>query len=109
MSVGPLEIGMILVLGLLVFGPDRLPEVARNAAKLMARFRAETSKSIEELKRAAQVEGLDGEIKGIRDEFGKITSDIRNLKTDFTRGLEGSTTPTTSKVRAAPPFDPDAT
>lgn len=99
---------MILVLALLVFGPDRLPEVARNAAKFVARFREETTKSMDELKRAAQIDGLDGELRGIRDEFGKISSEVRSLKGDFTKSLDAPAR-TSAKPGQAPPFDPDAT
>lgn len=110
-NLGFLEIGTILVLMLLVFGPDRLPEVARNAAKLLARFRAETSRSIEELKRAANVDGLDGELKEIRDEFGRIRSEVKGLGSDFSRSFDGPGKggATRGKVRSAPAFDPDAT
>ncbi|MFF9351608.1 Sec-independent protein translocase subunit TatB [Streptomyces sp. NPDC014734] len=38
-DVGPLELITIAVLGMLLFGPDKLPELIRNAADLAARFR----------------------------------------------------------------------
>ena len=47
---GPQELLVIAVVALLVFGPDRLPEVARNAAKLLNRLRSE----IEQQRRRAQ-------------------------------------------------------
>jgi TatA/E family protein of Tat protein translocase len=111
-SFGFLEMGTVLVLALLVFGPDRLPEVARNLAKLIARFREETTRSLDELKRVAQVEGLDGDIKGLRDEYGRLKSEVKGFKTDLTRSLDGPSGKAKAKGAAravAPPFDPDAT
>ena len=45
-NIGFPELFVVAVLTLLVFGPDRLPELARNAAKFISRFRSEASKSI---------------------------------------------------------------
>jgi sec-independent protein translocase protein TatA len=39
MNVGPLEIGMILVIALLVLGPSRLPDAARAVGKGVREFR----------------------------------------------------------------------
>jgi sec-independent protein translocase protein TatB len=73
---GPQELLVIAFVALLVFGPDRLPEVARKAARALNRIRAETSRSVDELKRAAELEGLDqqwkdvsAELRGARDEL----------------------------------------
>ena len=37
-SIGPLEIVVVLVIALLVFGPSRLPEMSRNAGRAMRQF-----------------------------------------------------------------------
>lgn len=107
-NFGFLEMGAVLVIALLVFGPDRLPEVARNVGKLLGRFREETTRSLDELKRAAAVDGLDSEIKGIRDEFGRIRSEVRGFTSDVTRSVEKGAR-AAAKPTAPPPFDPDAT
>ena len=39
MSLGPAEILVILVIALLVFGPNRLPEVGRQVGRTMREFR----------------------------------------------------------------------
>lgn len=81
---GPQELLVIAVVALLVFGPDRLPEVARNAAKVINRLRAETTRSVDELKRAAELEGLDrewrdvgAELRGTRDELLGARDELR--------------------------------
>ena len=38
-SVGPLELLLILAVVLILFGPERLPEVARNLGRMLAQFR----------------------------------------------------------------------
>jgi TatA/E family protein of Tat protein translocase len=55
MNVGPLEILVILVIALLIFGPNRLPELARTVGKGMAEMRR--------LQRMVQ-----GELEGVMSE-----------------------------------------
>ncbi len=106
-SLGVQEMVVIAIIALLVFGPDRLPEVARNAGKLVARFREETGKSLDELKRAANLEGIEGEIKGIRDEFDRAKADLKGSVDVVTRAATDTGQP--RRRVSAPPFDPDAT
>ena len=54
-NVGPAEVLMILVVALLVLGPKKLPEAARQMGKAMAEFRRVTS-------------GLQDEVRGVLDE-----------------------------------------
>lgn len=75
---GPQELLVIAVVALLVFGPDRLPEVARNAAKLLNRLRSETDRSVSEFKKAAQLEGLDAEWRGVADDLRETREQLRS-------------------------------
>ena len=56
--MGPLEILLILIVGLIAFGPGRLPKLARNLAKGISAFKkattqltAEVSKEFEMLEK----------------------------------------------------------
>jgi len=51
-SIGPMEIMVILVAGLLVLGPKRLPEAARQIGKAMAELRRVTGGFQAEIKDA---------------------------------------------------------
>ena len=42
-QLGPLEILVVGVVALIVFGPQRLPEMARNIGKALAEFRRHAS------------------------------------------------------------------
>jgi len=57
-GMGSLEILLILIVGLIAFGPGRLPQLARNLAKGIAAFRkatmdltAEVSKEFQDLEK----------------------------------------------------------
>jgi sec-independent protein translocase protein TatB len=104
------ELVVIAVVALLVFGPDRLPEVARNAAKVLRTFRAETQRSVDELKRAADVQDLDRELRGLGRE-------LRETRDSVTRGVRRSLAGPGGALAGGPvrrdgdppPFDPEAT
>jgi sec-independent protein translocase protein TatB len=38
-NLGPFEIGVLLVVALIVFGPDRLPQLARDAGRMLRTLR----------------------------------------------------------------------
>lgn len=112
---GPQELLLIAVVALLVFGPNRLPEVARNAAKVINRIRAETTKSVDELKRAAELEGLDrewkdvsAELRGTRDELRRPFAAASEAARDPVGGRMAPTTSLRPDDRP-PPFDAEAT
>ena len=62
-NIGIGELMVILLVVMIVFGPKRMPEIARNMGKFMRDFRRETSAAITELK-----QGIEPINVGIFDE-----------------------------------------
>jgi TatA/E family protein of Tat protein translocase len=62
-NVGVPEIILVLFVALMVFGPTRLPEIARNVGKLLRNFQSETNRALSDLK-----EGMAPATAGIFDE-----------------------------------------
>lgn len=70
MGIGPLELLVIMVIGLLVFGPHRLPEIAAQIARFMNNMKRagfeltrELNREIEETKKS--VAPVAGEVKAV--------------------------------------------
>jgi sec-independent protein translocase protein TatA len=42
-NVGPMEIAIVLIIALVIFGPSRLPELGKSAGKGMREFKASIS------------------------------------------------------------------
>lgn len=83
MSVGPLEIVLVLVIALLVFGPNRLPQAGRNLGRAVREFRRATDSARSEL-------GLDeviDEFKGVKD---SIAGDFNSVKDGVNDELKGT-------------------
>jgi Tat protein translocase TatB subunit len=55
-GMGPLELILILALALIVFGPDKLPEIARQLGRTVAEIRRVSSEVTGELQRGLQLE-----------------------------------------------------
>ena len=123
---GPQELLVIAVIALLVFGPDRLPEVARTAARWITKLRSETSRNVEELKRLSEIQQLQAELKSLKHDLDGARSDVRRGVREVTGLVDDAASPTarargarsretagsTLSVRAEddpPPFDPEAT
>jgi len=92
---------VIAMIALIVFGPERLPEMAAQAAKLIKSLRAKASAATAELTGSVDTSSVS-----------KLAKDIRGLTprgfatNSFTQATE-RTKPTTKVVN--PIFDPDAT
>jgi sec-independent protein translocase protein TatB len=114
---------VIAVIALLVFGPDRLPEVARTAGKWLGRLRSETTRNVNELKRMSEVQELQAELRGLRRDLDGAGKDLRRQVRDASRSAEGRgdgrSSPTSRGGDGAaggpeddapvPPMDPEAT
>ena len=101
MNVGFGEVVTLAVVALLVFGPERLPEVAGNVGRMVSRFRREVSSTFDELKRTADLEDLRG-----------VADDLRNERDELKRSVSmAGSAPARRMVDASgpAPFDPDAT
>lgn len=60
-QIGPLEIMAVAVIALVVFGPHRLPEIARNIGKAINEMRRMTAEMKTELREGMSVDADDEE------------------------------------------------
>lgn len=104
MNVGFGEIVTLVVLALLIFGPERLPGMAKSAGEMIGRLKREASGTLDELKRAAELNELNdvaADLKGVRGDLRAIAGDLRS---DVDLRAAKSPLPA-----GPPPFDPEAT
>lgn len=103
-NLGFWEILMLGVLALLIFGPDRLPGMARNAGKMVAAFKREADSTLAELREAAEFDESLREVRDLRREFAGIGKELADTGRSVT---EQAAPPQAAEAGA--PFDPDAT
>lgn len=81
---GP-EIIFILFIVVMVFGADRIPEIARGLGKGMRQLKDATNEVKAEIQRSAEKKGLDTDFtKDIKDQVSKVKDDIE----DFTGSVK---------------------
>ena len=82
--IGTPELILVLVVALLIFGPEKIPEVARNLGKGIRMLRDATTDVKREIMKEAQDAGLDKNLldENVKKELGKMKK-IMDVKEDF--------------------------
>lgn len=100
MNLGFTEIVFIVLLALILFGPRRLPEIARQMGKFMAEFRKASNDfqsqiheeirkmDLEEANPAKHLEPVVGEVKKVVDEADDLS--ITGALNRLTERIKGS-------------------
>ncbi len=108
-DIGIGEIIIIAIIGLLVFGPERLPRAAADAAQWLKQIRSMASGARQELADSAGIDLKDtvDTVKSLQ-EFHPRRLASNLLKDDPDSGPASSAGPAEPPA-ARPAFDPDAT
>jgi sec-independent protein translocase protein TatA len=77
-GIGGGELIFILFIVLMLFGSDKIPEIARTMGKMMAQLKNATNDLKSEIQKGADANGFDA--KSITDIKGSISSEINKAK-----------------------------
>jgi sec-independent protein translocase protein TatB len=101
-GMGPMELLLIVVLALIVFGPARLPEIMGQVGKAINDFRRATSELSDEFNKTIQAELQ--ETKAVVDEtksaFTEVRSTVADAHSSVTSAVSGMPAPTRTAVPA---------
>ncbi|HNP68119.1 MAG TPA: twin-arginine translocase TatA/TatE family subunit [Aequorivita sp.] len=71
------EIGFILFIVLLVFGADKIPEIARGMGKAMRQVKDATNDIKSEITKSAEKQGIDIDItKDVQKQIDQVKEDV---------------------------------
>lgn len=85
LGMGPLELLLIIVIALIVFGPAKLPQIMSQIGKAIADFRRATSDLSEEFNRTIQAELQEG--KSVLDETKSAVTDVHSTVSSAMTGM----------------------
>jgi sec-independent protein translocase protein TatB len=112
-DIGLGEILILAVLGLLVFGPERLPRAAADAARTLRNVRAMASNARKDLSESAGVDfsGAQDALRDLQDLHPKrmVAGIFDDDDAGDTRKRASGTSSTGNAGQAPAKFDPDAT
>jgi sec-independent protein translocase protein TatA len=76
-NVGPLELAIVLIIALVIFGPKRLPELGRSVGRGIREFRSSVSGKEDEEESSAPAQIEEAEQPGEPVE-GEVVTDRRS-------------------------------
>ena len=78
--IGGPEIFIIILIVVMVFGADKIPEIARGLGKGMRQVKDATNDIKKEIKDSAKDQGIDTDLaKGIKKEISNVTVSYTHL------------------------------
>jgi sec-independent protein translocase protein TatB len=110
MNIGWTEFLVIAMLGLVVFGPERLPEMSAQLAKFIKSMRTKANEATAELTKSVDTKVVTDFAKDLR---GLTPRGLTNGAVTSVAGLTGlsgqSKVTSAGSEKVNPVFDPDAT
>lgn len=86
-GIGGGELIFILFIALMLFGADKIPEIARTLGKVMAQLKNATNDIKSEIQKGAESNGLDQTFRELHGNFtdmtGNIDAEINKAKTNL--------------------------
>jgi sec-independent protein translocase protein TatA len=84
-GIGGSEIFVIILIAIMLFGADKVPEIARTLAKGMTQLKNATDDIKNEISKSAEENGLDKKslTSGFDTEFGGLQKHVDGLKDDL--------------------------
>ena len=80
------EIAFILFIVLMVFGADKVPEIARGLGKGMRQIKDATNDIKHEITKSAEKQGIDVDItKDVREEIDKVKEEVNEVSGSIKR------------------------
>ena len=121
-NVGLGEIFIIVVVCLVVFGPERLPEMARQAGRLLGQLRLTTQRALDQLKDESELSDLNlpdlrvgslreqarGYVRDLMDIEGQM-EELRQAANGDSPGEDTTKPESTPATEGPPPVDLEAT
>lgn len=127
-DVGPAEIAVLAVLAVIIFGPERLPELARKAARVVRFLRGIANNAQESLSRELGTNvdlsnpkqfikdylleeiqpAIDDVKKDLMEADREVRAEVAQVRSNIA-AMDPTTPPATAIARAAAPFDTEAT
>ena len=112
-GIGPLELAVIAIVAILVFGPDRLPEFARTAGRLLRQVRQMVNNAQNDLREELGPEFADLDVRDLNPRSFVRKHLLDGIDDDFddkpVSNSNDMMTPQRLPAGVRAPFDPEAT
>jgi len=100
-GIGTAELIVILVIGIMVVGPERMVEFAREAGAMLHKFRSETDGVTREFREALALDEAQDAVKEMKESVQEISGELRTTAGEAETSLEEAKEATASAAAAA--------
>jgi sec-independent protein translocase protein TatB len=109
-GIGPLELVVIAIVAVLVFGPDRLPEFARTAGRLLRQVRQMVNNAQNDLRSELGPEFADLELQDLNPK-NFVRKHLLDPMDEDEKSVTEFTDSAAQRLPAGqrPPYDPEST
>ncbi|WP_333599406.1 twin-arginine translocase TatA/TatE family subunit [Flavobacterium sp.] len=91
-GIGGGEIIFIIFIALMLFGSEKVPDIARTLGKIMAQLKNATNEIKSEIQKGAEANGLDTSIKELTSTFTSEVDKVKEgLDTNLTNPVQKAT------------------
>ena len=92
-GIGGGELIFIIFIALMLFGSDKIPDVARTMGKFMAQLKNATNDIKSEIQKSAEIQEMNESVKGLTatftDEVDKVKTSVNeNILPEVTKATE---------------------
>ena len=98
-GIGGGEFIFIIFIALMLFGADKIPDIARTMGKTVAQFKNATNDIKNEIHKGADANGLTNTINELKGNFQNITSNINNEINQAKENIASQATPHIDSVK----------
>lgn len=88
-GIGPLEVILILIIGFLIFGPQKLPQIGRDIGKALRSFRkasmdltSEIEKELEDVKKEVKDITSEEDLKDVKKGLAHFKKELEDIKSE---------------------------
>ena len=110
-GIGTGEILLILVIAILVVGPEKMVEFSRQAGRLLAQFRQQTEGMTRDFREALALDEIQGALSGVAEEVSTTTDEVASVTTEAKTAFSppsAATKSATPSSQASSPATPGA-
>ena len=102
------ELLVILVVVFLVFGPEKMPEMARKAGRLMNQMKKASTDLTNEFKKETSVlrNEIDAAHSSVNQELESVRREVNNTRAQVLSSMNTETKTTTDEVQPESPAEP---
>lgn len=88
-GIGGGELIFIIFIALMLFGSDKIPDIARTMGKAMSQLKSATNEIKSEIQKSAEANGIDTSMKQLTSTF---TDEVEKVKSNLEPNILAETT-----------------